>query len=206
MKAKIMLGAAVAANLVFWPALLIFAALRPDYSHFTDAVSELGVWGAPRMWAWNIVGFMIPFWLAALAGWGIGRTVAPTGWVLPSLLAAGGVLGGMAGLFPANMEDRSGFWTTAHLAVSQGGLLIWLPGMLMLGLRVTGPSRGLAIAAWLCLAAMVASIILTYQPNHPGMTQRVVFAGFLGSHLVLAIVAFLQSRRLQNVMAGSPSP
>ena len=40
--------AGLTAVAVFWPALFAFAAAHPGYSHFTNAISELGAIGAPQ--------------------------------------------------------------------------------------------------------------------------------------------------------------
>ena len=49
--------ASLAAPVWFFGWLLMIAALRPGYSHATNAISELGAWGAPHMALWNTVGF-----------------------------------------------------------------------------------------------------------------------------------------------------
>jgi hypothetical membrane protein len=38
---------------------LTLSALRPDYSHLTKAISELGAVDAPRAWIWNLFGYVL---------------------------------------------------------------------------------------------------------------------------------------------------
>jgi hypothetical protein len=38
---------------------LALSAARPEYSHLTKAISELGSVDAPRAWVWNIFGYII---------------------------------------------------------------------------------------------------------------------------------------------------
>jgi hypothetical membrane protein len=179
--------AAGAATLIFWCALVAFAAARPDYSHFHQAVSELGSVGTPRMWAWNLIGFILPGALLAYAGWRIGRQVAPTGWVLPGLLALGGAMMALAGLSPADMDHRTGLSTVVHLIGSNGSLLAWLAATILLAVRVRGPWRDLAVVAILAVLAVIVTFAL-YDASRTALTQRWLFAAFFASYLGWALM------------------
>ena len=127
-------GAAVcgmAAGPISFGAMYIFGALRPGYSHAVNAVSELGVVGSPNALAWNLIGFVIPGLMLALAGAGIaadvtGRTRSSlTFWLL--VVAGLGFAG--TGLFAAEMADGELVVTPStqgHLIASLVHGLGWL--------------------------------------------------------------------------------
>lgn len=177
---------ALAANLLFWSLLFIMAALRPDYSHLHKAVSELGSYGAPRMWLWNVMGYLLPGLLLGAAGWGIGKKMRP-GWLLPGLLAAAGVMVAWAGIFPADMSDRHGLATRLHLVSSFASLILWLLALVVLAFHLRGRWRNAALVALGCFAALAVAI-LTSNPATPGLTQRLMFAIFFFSYPALALV------------------
>ena len=66
----------IVACAVFWLSLFAYGAMRTDYSHFTKAVSELGVIGVPHALAWNLIGFIVPGLLLTLCGAGSPRRAA----------------------------------------------------------------------------------------------------------------------------------
>jgi hypothetical protein len=58
----------IGACVVFWSAVPIFGALRPSYSHAANTISELGALGTPNATLWNLIGFIVPGLLLAVAG------------------------------------------------------------------------------------------------------------------------------------------
>ena len=52
---------------------LVMSSRRPEYSHLTKAISELGSLDAPNMWAWNILGYILPGLAIALLAIGLKR-------------------------------------------------------------------------------------------------------------------------------------
>jgi hypothetical membrane protein len=175
---RLLLALGLAANGLFWASVFGFAALRSDYSHLTDAVSELGVWGAPRMWFFNVLGYAAPGLLTALCGWGIGRSVAPKGVVTPALLALGGFGLLLAGVFPADLSNMRSLTTGMHI-VGVYLALAWLPGLVVLAWL----GRGRRVLATLCvvwLLLFVASFgLYAVIEQWPALIQRVRFAIFL---------------------------
>jgi len=67
----------ILANLLFWPLMFAMAAMRSDYSHLHQAISELGSLGAPWMMVWNVFGFFGPGLLLAGFGWNLVRRLRP---------------------------------------------------------------------------------------------------------------------------------
>src|SRR5262245_25116662 len=137
-------AAGLLANALFWSAVVGFAALRPDYSHLTKAVSELGSIGAPRMWAFNLIGYVLPGVLMAGFGWVLGRRHGSTG--VAVLLALSGLGLVVAGLFPGDLSDFRRPTTQLHLAGSLLGLS-WAPAMPWLAVRTRRTWPALAVVS-----------------------------------------------------------
>ncbi|MGV8928874.1 MAG: DUF998 domain-containing protein [Brevundimonas sp.] len=182
-------GLGILANLMFWPLMFYLAALRPDYSHLHQAVSELGALGAPHGLVWNLFGFIAPGLLLAVFGWNLVRRLRPKSRVAASLLALAGVSIAFAGVFSADMDDRQGLTTTLHLIGASGSLLAWVPGVLVVALLSRKVRPDIAITSVLALAAMIGSFWL-YGPlsETPALVQRVTFGVFFGWYLCVALL------------------
>jgi hypothetical membrane protein len=63
----------LSACVLFWTASVVFAALRPSYSHLANTISELGAVGTSHATAWNVLGFIIPGVLLAMTGGTVAR-------------------------------------------------------------------------------------------------------------------------------------
>ena len=161
----------------FTAALLLFAALDPDYSHATKAVSELGAVGAPSQLAWNLIGFLGVGLALAGFGWGLGQAVSDR-WT-----------GGLAVLFglafaataiPADMNDLGSAGSVAHIIASQAVLLFWVAAVVrLLFIRPAGPALRWIAAAALALAAG-AIVVRALGALQPGAAQRLSFAVVFG--------------------------
>lgn len=176
----------ILANLVFWPALFLFGALRPDYSQATKAISELGAIGAPNMLAWNLIGFILTGILLALAGGEIGRAAGrPIARVL--LLLSG--LAFAATAIPADMSDYGAPSTIAHLSASLASLGTWLAALMWLAVRggnAWPAVRWLALIGFLVFAA---AFTLHAAPSvSGGLAQRAAFAAYLGWYFAMSAV------------------
>lgn len=174
------------ANLLFWGSLFGFAALRADYAHATKAVSELGAWGAPNMWAFNVLGLIVPGLMLAACGWMIGRGAAST-W-LAALLAIAGVCIAVAGVFPADMNDYGAPTTIGHVVGSMGSLIAWAPAMILAAVVARKRAPALALLSIAALALMVGAFFL-YETLLPGLVQRITFAMFFGYFLAAALLS-----------------
>ena len=72
MKFRKIIGAtALATPFWFLTVYLIMSSIRPEYSHLTKAISELGSLDAPSLWYWNVLGYIIPGFC----------NMCPRGWV-----------------------------------------------------------------------------------------------------------------------------
>jgi len=171
---------------VFWAALLVFGALRPGYSQFTKAVSELGAIGAPHALAWNLVGFILPGLLLAHGGARIASALdRPLGGSWWALVFAGLAFAG-TGVFPAVIVDgnpamRSPL-TMGHIAMLLASSACWLVALVLLIRRLPQSMRPLMFAlTCVALAGLAANVFHDLIPllaYRPGLAQRLGFAGF----------------------------
>jgi len=117
-----------AAPLVFLITYLIMSNLRPEYSMFTKAFSELGSLDAPNKWMWNIFGFIIPGFLVAIYSIGLFKSVYQNeGSKFPLFgLFLSGVFMSISGIFPADMNDRASTTMILHIIGSFGSYIFFL--------------------------------------------------------------------------------
>ena len=181
----------VGANLLFWASVATFAALRPDYAHATKAVSELGAWGAPNMWAFNVLGYILPGLLLAACGWLLGRAAKSN--AVAALLALSGVGVAVAGAFPADMNDYGSFTTMGHLVGSTGSLVAWALALVcaMLFARKNWPALAALSAA--ALALTIGAFFL-YETLPSGIVQRITFGVFFAYFLVASLLLWRRTR------------
>ncbi|MBV1776356.1 DUF998 domain-containing protein [Burkholderiaceae bacterium DAT-1] len=153
---------------------------RPDFRHFNQAVSELGAWGAPNMWVWNALGYLLPGLLILSLGLALrrqfqvrGRTAIPF-----TALVLSGAFMAISGVFPGDFENRTSPSMILHSVGSFGSGLcfmvaaFWLPGRFRQVDSWKGiywPLLGIAIA-------MVLNTFLVTPGPTPGLGQRISFA------------------------------
>lgn len=159
--------------------LVVFGALRPDYSHLTDAVSELGAIGAPNALAWNLLGFVTVGLLIAVFSWGLFRGTGSLAALVFVGLSGLGFAG--TGVFPADMSDLSAPSSRAHILMSLISFAAFVPGAFVLGwrfLRLTGWKR-IAIGSGILGVLALATMPLREMDVPPGLAQRAAFAVYL---------------------------
>jgi hypothetical protein len=182
---------AVAAAVIFWPALFVFAALYPGYSHYTRAISGLGAFGAPHALAWNLIGFVVPGVLLAVCGARIAQAVDGRRALAFWLLVVSGLGFAGAGVFPAEMWNgiplmRSP-WTAAHVLMISASGFPWLVAAFVL---VRGVKRNEQLQRWKGVTLILAVLAVTsfsiniFADSIPiladanGLAQRIAFAGY----------------------------
>jgi hypothetical membrane protein len=166
----------------FWflAVYLIMSSRRPEYSHLTKAISELGSLDAPNRWFWNILGYILPGLAIALLGVGLKRDFAPAGRraSIPShALVASGLLMAMSGVFPGDFENRASTTMILHTVASLGSFAAFL----VAGFGLPKLFRSRESWRWVAvpsLALVVASIVtgLLRSGAAPGLGQRLGFA------------------------------
>jgi hypothetical membrane protein len=109
----------VLAPVIMLLAWVLFALLTPNYSHLTNAISELGIRGSPYALAWNISGFMFVGILITAGAWGLHIALrSHAGAMLVPLLVALSGIGWIGlGIFPAAAEFRPSPQTTLHFVM-----------------------------------------------------------------------------------------
>lgn len=183
--------AAVAAAVVFWPALFLFAALYPGYTHLHRAISGLGAFGAPHALAWNVIGFIVPGLLLAASAARIALAIDGRRTLLFWLLVTSGLGFAGAGVFPAEMWNgiprRESPWTAAHIAMIFASGVPWVVAAVMLARRVARDARwrqlkgrafALAILAVASLSANVFADAIPLLADANGLAQRIAFVGY----------------------------
>ena len=168
----------------------IMAVLRPDYSHLTKAISELGSVDAPRAWIWNLLGYILPGMAVALLGLGIGNRFAKeSGARVPAwALIASGLFMALSGVFPGDFENRTSITMIVHAVGSFGSFLVFLVAAFSLP-RVMRRFREWEPYVWPSLVLAAGSIVTGFlrTGNAPGLGQRLGFACFF---LWVAVVGY----------------
>lgn len=189
------------AAVMFLASLLGFAAVRTDgYTHGTKAVSELGALGAPSALAFNGLAFIIPGLLVVLLAVAVRRTVGPgLGWVGPTLVALSGIALVAAGVFPADMSDRSSPVSSVHYAGAVLTGVFW-----SLSLFWIGPGLGTRpgfeaisrVTPWFVLfpvANLLWQVAYVFGFGEtPGWGQRIGFLGYFFWLTWLGLVLFYE--------------
>ncbi|MGY2134917.1 DUF998 domain-containing protein [Hymenobacter sp. HD11105] len=123
--------AGLVAPATFLLAYLVLSSLRPEYSLYTKAISELGSVDAPRAGAWNLFGYVVPGALVAVFAFGLYRDVSPgrrgRTWPLAGLFLSG-VCMAFSGIFPGDFDNRQALTMRLHTASSVGSYLFFLLG------------------------------------------------------------------------------
>src|SRR4051812_9028595 len=130
----------IAACVLFVAAVLMFGALRPSYSHAKNTISELGALGTPNAAPWNVIGFIVPGLLLAVAGGAIAVSVGSnrsrTHTIARWLLVVSGLAIAGQGIFAAEMANGvavvTSWHTKAHFIMSLISGITWIIGALLL--------------------------------------------------------------------------
>lgn len=173
---------ALIAPVWFLGVYLVMSSQRPEYSHLTKAISELGSLDAPHRWAWNILGYILPGLAVALLGMGLRQEFSGLGKnnSIPSMaLVASGLLMAFSGVFPGDFVNRSSATMIMHAIGSIGSFAcflvagFWLP-------RFFRSQQHWQWVAWPSLVLVMGSIVTGFlrSGNAPGLGQRLGFACF----------------------------
>ncbi len=180
MKKKTFAIIGISSAVIFWIAYFLMSSLRPDYSLFTKAISELGSVDAPYKWIWNVFGYIIPGVLIAIYSVGLYRNVAiaKTSRLPLFGIALSGIFMSLSGIFPGDFDDRESFTMLMHTIGSIGSYIFFLIG------AFTYPKLMNKTAYW--KRAKAPTLTLTFLtiifgawsfvfPNIPAAGQRIVF-------------------------------
>ena len=182
---------------------LVLAGLRPEYSHLTKAISELGSVDAPRAWVWNLLGYVLPGAIVSLLGFGIWKHFAlEAGIRTPAwALIASGLLMALSGIFQGDFENRTSFTMVMHAIGSLGSFIAFLVCGFSLP-RVLRRSVQWRPLAWPTLALVLPSIGTGFLRvgEAPGLGQRLGFGCFF---LWVAVVGYGLYRNAEQPARGT---
>lgn len=201
-RVKNTLAASAAAIVWFFGWMVAIAALRPEYSHATKAVSELGALGAPYMLPWNALGFvgtgllLVGFaraYRALLGAEAAGSEALAVSGILFCLTAIPIAMGSDGD------PDYSSAWTQAHLAAVLLAPLPWLYAAWRIAARFRhGRWSALSVVSTFAIGAFVLASAVSMGrlfPEAPGLLQRAAFVPYLGWY---SVVAWILLRRLPS--------
>jgi hypothetical membrane protein len=203
----------VAAAVVCWSAMFLFGALRPSYSHSANAVSELGALRTPNALLWNVIGFIAPGLLLAIAGGAVAASVAPERRLTVPfwLLVISGLGFAGTGFIPAEIENGVALvtspYTRGHFIASLVHGIGWFAAALGLvrPMRRNPDWRGLAyVNVALALLTLLASLALRGSLSD-ALVQRVAGAIYFAWFVVMSVKLIkLGNRSRRPVISRSP--
>lgn len=181
----------ILAPIIFVLAYLIMASIRPDYSHLTKAISELGSLDAPNKWWWNVIGYISVGGLISTFAIGFSKNVNPKGGGRLAFwgLFLSGVFMSLSGMFPGDFENRTSSTMILHAIGSFGSFLFFLIA------AFSYPRQFKKSEYW--KRASIPSLIITIicilsgflrTGNMPGLGQRL---GFIFYFIWIGYLAFL---------------
>lgn len=178
---------------LFVGAILLFASLRADYSHLTDAVSELGALGAPYSLGWNLIGFGAVGLLITAFSWGLFRGTGS--WTALLFVGLSGLGFAGTGVFPADMADLAAPSSRMHILMSLICFVAFVLGAFILCWRFFKlPGwRGIAVGSGVLGLLALLTMPLREMAVPPGLAQRVSFALYLAWIWLLALALWRQS-------------
>lgn len=171
---------------VFAPAAAVVAvcahaglgALLDGYSQLSHPVALPGADGVPRALAFNLLVFVLPGLLLAVAAWRLrGRLPAPAGMAArlgTTMLLLSALAYAMQGMLPLDLEQPDGGSSRLHAVAWTLWWIAFLAGAAMLAasLRALRPA---AVGAWLLV---LGAGVLLPQLLGPAISQRLAFAAW----------------------------
>lgn len=197
----------IGACIIFCAAVFIFGALRPAYSHFVNAISELGAHGTPNASLWNLMGFIVPGLLFAVAGGAIAGSVGSKQSRKPIfarwLLIISGLAVAGQGIIPARMANGAviitSWYTRGHLIMSFICGIAWVVAALMLivPMKRTPDWQGWHILSitLVLLAVLGAFTLNRILPG--GLVQRIIDSFYLGWFFLMSLRLVQISRTVE---------
>ncbi|WP_116772560.1 DUF998 domain-containing protein [Maribacter litoralis] len=170
----------MASPIVFLTTYVILSSMRPEYSMFTKAISELGSVDAPKKWIWNSFGYILTGLLIAIYSFGQYKNMAiEKSSKLPLYgILLSGVFMAIAGIFPGDFNNRESTTMLLHTVGSFGSYIFFLIGAFTYTKlmnkteywkRVKKPTL---IFTYLTIVFGAWAFIF---PNIPALGQRIVF-------------------------------
>ena len=192
----------IAAVVIGTLTIIIMAELRTDgYNYLHKAVSELGSLDAPYRWTFNTLGFVIPGTLISIFSFNLlkkFRSLPIKSYPFYFLILTGLLLS-LAGLFPANLEDRKSITSLMHAMGSLGGGVFFILSALTLWwqLKKNKTWKKTAIVTFLLPFIMLLGMSFVSE-DKPGLSQRIIFAAMYLFILILARKQLLTANKITH--------
>lgn len=168
------------APILFVLTYLIVSNGRPEYSHMTKAVSELGSLDVKNRWVFNLFGYIIPGLMVSLFGYGLFQYLKENNsnkWPLIGIVGSG-LFMALAGIFPGDFEDRYSTTMILHSIGSVGSYVFFLIGAFTFP-RLMNKISYWNNVRWIGLTITWLSIVcgnwIFIFPEIPGVGQRIGF-------------------------------
>ncbi len=163
-------------GVLFFILLFVFGRLTPGYSQSMDAVSTLGMAGAPMALAWNVGGFGVVGALAMLAALGLNKEFRRCGMGLavPLLADLAAVAWWLLGVFPAAPDFAPSTSTTLHYTLVLVNLLAFAGAALLWPFVTRSEAYWRRFASTSVALGVVALGSFLLPPTYvaPGVSQR----------------------------------
>jgi hypothetical membrane protein len=187
---KVFALSGMVSGIVFVLALALFGSLTPDYSQFTNAVSELGMESSRYSPAFNFLGFVFVGVLVILFAVGFYAKLrpAPGSIIVPLLVGISGI--GFAGLgfFPAENGFQPSAKTSLHFLMVSINFLPFLVVAFVYALRMNKDSywRRWSLLSVIFGVASIGSFFIPGELLPVGISQRVGLGAYFLWILVMS--------------------
>lgn len=185
--------------IVFLTTYIIMSSIRPEYSMFTKAISELGSLDASNKWLWNSFGYILTGILIAIYAIGLYKNVDVTkSSKLPLYgILLSGVFMTVSGIFPGDFDNRESTTMLLHTVGSFGSYIFFLIGAFTYPKQMRKSEywkqaiKPTLIFSWLTILFGSWPVIF---PNMPALGQRITFLFYFLWISYTAIKLYLQPK------------
>ena len=191
--------AGLLAPIIFLVTYFLMSSFRPEYSHLTKAISELGSLDAPNKWWWNIIGYMLVGGMISFFAIGLKQSVNPDGKGKLAFwgLFLSGLFMSISGVFPGDFDNRTSLTMILHAIGSFGSFVFFLIAAFAYPKQLR-KSEYWKKAATPSLILTILSIISGFlrTGSAPGLGQRI---GFFFYFLWIGYLAYMLLNKRKEI-------